>query len=454
MAIAPERAPRSTHAAPLLGNPFRSPTQRLMGWMIQMIQWFTRSRPRWVAIGLSWLLGCLLGLGWLLGSIDLARSQSLPELRQQQQQLEQQRQTVKEQRQTVKQQQQATQEQMKTLEQSLDRTEAESDRTQSRLDGAVDQLAILERDLALAEQNYQRKRLAIVARLRFLQQQSPQWGLAALLQSKSIEQFFDHQHRLQAVYGADRRQLKELDRAADQLSLQRSQWQERRRELASLSQDLSLEELELRRRTQAEQARAAALRADQARLQTEQAQLDRDSANLTRLIQQRITEQQQAEAIARLNRMAAFRVPGQFGSLNAGEPKILKLPGGILATPVDALITSGFGWRVHPILGYGRRHNGIDFGAAYGTTVRSAHGGTVVVAGSFGGYGNTVVIDRGDGLSTLYGHNSELYVRVGQTVQKGEAIAAVGSTGLSTGPHLHFEVRENGDPVDPVPYLR
>jgi murein DD-endopeptidase MepM/ murein hydrolase activator NlpD len=78
----------------------------------------------------------------------------------------------------------------------------------------------------------------------------------------------------------------------------------------------------------------------------------------------------------------------------------------------------------------------------------------VVVAGSFGGYGNTVVIDRGDGLSTLYGHNSELYVRVGQTVQKGEAIAAVGSTGLSTGPHLHFEVRENGNPVDPVPYLR
>lgn len=417
----------------------------------------SRRSPRWWwVLRAAWLLVCglVLGLGLLTIGVERARSQSLPELRQRQQQLEQQRQSLKEQQKATQQQQQNTQKTVETLQQSLEKTEQVADRTQNQLDAAIDQLAVLERDLALAEQNYQRKRLAMVARLRFLQQQSKQWGLAALLQSKSLEQFFDRQHRLQAVYGADRARLRDLDRAADQLSLQRSQWQERRRSLASLSQDLSVDELELRQKTKAERDRAAALQADQARLASDQAQLDRDSANLTRLIQQRITEQQQAEAIARLNRMAALRIPGQFGSPSAGEPKILKLPGGILATPVEALITSGFGWRVHPILGYGRQHNGIDFGASYGTTVRSAHAGTVVVAGTFGGYGNTVVIDRGDGLSTLYGHNSELYVRVGQTVQKGEAIAAVGSTGLSTGPHLHFEVRENGNPVDPVPYLR
>lgn len=444
MAIAPERTAQSDSSPPGDGS------QSLGMWLRHQQR---RSRR---VLRAAWLLVCslVLGLGLLTIGMDRARSQSLPELRQQQQQLEQQRQSLKEQQKATQQQQQNTQKTVKTLQQSLEKTEQAVDRTQSQLDSAIDQLAVLERDVALAEQNYQRKRLAVVARLRFLQQQSKQWGLAALLQSKSLEQFFDRQHRLQAVYAADRARLRDLDRAADQLSLQRSQWQERRRSLASLSQDLSVDELELRQKTKAERDRAAALQADQARLASDQAQLDRDSANLARLIQQRITEQQQAEAIARLNRMAALRIPGQFGSLNASEPKILKLPGGILATPVEALITSGFGWRVHPILGYGRQHNGLDFGASYGTTVRSAHTGTVVVAGTFGGYGNTVVIDRGDGLSTLYGHNSEVYVRVGQTVQKGEAIAAVGSTGLSTGPHLHFEVRENGNPVDPVPYLR
>ncbi len=440
MAIAPEHTAQSHPSRP--GTLPREPAHRSPLWR------------RVLRAGLTVVCGLAVGWGLLTIGMDSARSQSLPELRQQQEQLKQQRQTLQEQQKATQQQQKTTEQTVETLQQSLKQTEQAADRTQSQLDAAIDQLAVLERDVALAEQTYQRKRLAVVARLRFLQQQSKQWGLAALLQSKSLEQFFDRQHRLQAVYAADRTRLRDLDRAADQLSLQRSQWQERRRELASLSQDLSVDELELRQKTKAERDRAAALQADQARLQTDQAQLDRDSANLTRLIQQRITEQQQAEAIARLNRMAALRIPGQFGLPNASEPKILKLPGGILATPVEALITSGFGWRVHPILGYGRQHNGIDFGASYGTTVRSAHTGTIVVAGSFGGYGNTVVIDRGDGLSTLYGHNSELYVRVGQTVQKGEAIAAVGSTGMSTGPHLHFEVRENGNPVDPVPYLR
>ncbi|TAD77145.1 MAG: peptidase M23 [Oscillatoriales cyanobacterium] len=402
-----------------------------------------------IALGLALLL-----LGWPgVGGLLPARSQSLPDLRQQQEQLNQQRQDLRRQQQQLQQQQQQTRQQVDKLQRSLQQTEQTADRTQTQLGSALDQLAALERDLALAEQGYQHKRLAVVARLRFLQQQSKQWGLAVLLQSKSIEQFLDRQQRLQAVYGADRRQLRELDQAADRLSFQRSQWQERRRELANLSQDLSVEELQLRQKTQLEQARVAQIQRDRLQADEQQAQLDRDSANLARLIRQRITEQQQAEAVARLSRLAALRVPGVPGQPDSNEPKILKLPGGILATPVNAIVTSGFGWRVHPILGYGRQHNGLDFGASYGTTIRAAHAGTVVVAGSFGGYGNSVVLDRGDGLSTLYGHASEVYVRVGQTVQKGEAIAAVGSTGLSTGPHLHFEVRENGNPVDPLPYL-
>jgi murein DD-endopeptidase MepM/ murein hydrolase activator NlpD len=116
-------------------------------------------------------------------------------------------------------------------------------------------------------------------------------------------------------------------------------------------------------------------------------------------------------------------------------------------------ITSVFGWRTHPILGYERFHAGLDIGADYGTLIHAADSGTVILAGWYGGYGNTVIIDHGGGITSLYAHASELYVHEGQTLQRGQAIAAVGSSGLSTGPHLHFEVRENGEPTDPMNYL-
>ena len=126
---------------------------------------------------------------------------------------------------------------------------------------------------------------------------------------------------------------------------------------------------------------------------------------------------------------------------------------GLFAFPSNAPTSSPFGWRVHPILGYRRFHAGLDFAASYGSTIRAADSGTVIFAGWYGGYGRTVIINHGGGITTLYGHASELYVSEGQTVQRGQAIASVGSTGLSTGPHLHFEVRRNGTPVNPADYL-
>jgi murein DD-endopeptidase MepM/ murein hydrolase activator NlpD len=126
---------------------------------------------------------------------------------------------------------------------------------------------------------------------------------------------------------------------------------------------------------------------------------------------------------------------------------------GQLIPPSDASISSNFGWRVHPILGDSRFHSGIDFGDDYGSTIRAADNGVVIFAGWYGGYGNAVIINHGEGITTLYAHLSKIDVSEGQKVQVGEAIAAVGSTGLSTGPHLHFEVRKDGEPVDPMDYL-
>ena len=126
---------------------------------------------------------------------------------------------------------------------------------------------------------------------------------------------------------------------------------------------------------------------------------------------------------------------------------------GTMTWPAEGEITSPFGWRVHPIFGTQRLHTGIDIGADYGDAIRAADGGVVIHADWMGGYGNAVIIDHGNGISTLYAHNSQLLVDEGQTVAKGQTVARCGSTGYSTGPHLHFEVRQNGSPVNPLNYL-
>ncbi|MGC1379461.1 MAG: peptidoglycan DD-metalloendopeptidase family protein [Candidatus Baltobacteraceae bacterium] len=126
---------------------------------------------------------------------------------------------------------------------------------------------------------------------------------------------------------------------------------------------------------------------------------------------------------------------------------------GTFAWPVTGTITSPFGWRSNPFGGSPEFHQGLDIAAPTGTTVTAAAGGTVIMAQWYGGYGNYILIDHGGGYSTGYGHLSAIFVANGQSVQRGQAIGAVGSTGQSTGPHLHFEVRINGKPVDPAPRL-
>jgi len=126
---------------------------------------------------------------------------------------------------------------------------------------------------------------------------------------------------------------------------------------------------------------------------------------------------------------------------------VQRLSGAGFMWPVNAPITSPFGWR------WGRMHEGIDLGAPYGSPIAAAAAGVVIYAGWEGGYGNLTVIDHGGGLATAYGHQSRIAVSVGQNVAQGEIIGYVGSTGHSTGPHLHFEVRVNGQAVDPLGYL-
>ena len=129
--------------------------------------------------------------------------------------------------------------------------------------------------------------------------------------------------------------------------------------------------------------------------------------------------------------------------------------GGILAWPVPGYtrITSKYSMRVHPITGQYKLHTGIDIGAPEGANFIAANDGIVIKAGENVAYGNMVIVDHGGGITTLYAHGSQILVEVGQVVRRGEAVLKVGSTGYSTGPHAHFEVRINGVTTDPFPYI-
>ena len=147
-----------------------------------------------------------------------------------------------------------------------------------------------------------------------------------------------------------------------------------------------------------------------------------------------------SKQVEQMIRNSAYRMPATAGT------------GGMI-WPLSGPITSEFGWRVHPIFGTSRFHSGLDIGGDYGLPICAAQSGVVSHAGWISGYGNTVMIEHGGGIVTLYGHNQSLAVSVGQQVSQGEVIAYCGSTGNSTGPHCHFEVRQNGEPVSPWGYL-
>lgn len=167
---------------------------------------------------------------------------------------------------------------------------------------------------------------------------------------------------------------------------------------------------------------------------------DRDTAE--RAYQELVEASKQVEQMIRQSR---YQVSGGQGN---GKST------GTMIWPISGPITSPFGWRTHPIFGTSIFHSGIDIGGDYGMEVVAADGGVVIYAGWISGYGNAVIIDHGNGVSSLYGHNQSLVVREGQSVSQGQLISYCGSTGNSTGPHVHFEVRENGSPVSPYNYLR
>jgi len=170
------------------------------------------------------------------------------------------------------------------------------------------------------------------------------------------------------------------------------------------------------------------------------------SATLASIRDDRASTLAEIDALEEQSAVLAERIR-QAQQQASSVPVVVPSGSGVLGWPVSGPVTSGFGLR------WGRMHEGIDIAVAEGTPVRAAGAGTVIYAGWMGGYGNLVVVDHGNGLSTAYAHNSSLGVGVGQSVTAGQVVSYSGNTGNSTGPHVHFEVRVNGSAVDPLGYL-
>ncbi|MDZ8079190.1 MAG: peptidoglycan DD-metalloendopeptidase family protein [Nostoc sp. DcaGUA01] len=383
---------------------------------------------------LSVAFGCICWVCLALIPVQANSTQSIDTLRQQQQQMNQQHQSVVNERDRLTNLQQEAQKHLTGLNQNLQTTDSYIQESESRLQLATQRLQQLETDLAIAQRSYETRQIATVARLRYLQRSPASQGWAVLLQSQNISDFISRRHQLKLVYRADQQILVKLNAQANLINQQKTGVEEQKNEIALIREQLLAQKADYQTQAESQSELIQRLNSDRLALEAAQNQLERESQYLEVLIQQKVAE---AAAQAKTNSRTSIIIQGT----------------GMFAYPSDAPTSSPFGWRMHPVLGYRRFHAGMDFAASYGSTIRAADSGTVIFAGWYGGYGRAVIIDHGKGITTLYGHTSELYVTDGQGVERGQAIAAVGSTGLSTGPHLHFEVRRNGSPVNPADYL-
>lgn len=303
-----------------------------------------------------------------------------------------------------------------TSEQRLARLAAELRRVRRREEAAAAALARAEISLA-------RQRSMLGDRVRDAHRLGRAGYLDVVVGATSFPEFVARARMVSAIIHQDARLIRTYAADRDETAQLREQLEAQREQVRLL-----MRETEERQRVLAEQGaekRAILGRIMRERATTEQAvrELEEDSAQLASLIQRL----QGAAGLAGRRGLTAF------------------------ALPLRGPLTSRFGLRVHPLFGRRHFHTGVDIAASRGTPVRAADEGTVLFAGWYGGYGKLVVIDHGQGVSTLYGHLSEILVTAGQRVARNHLIGKVGSTGYSTGPHLHFEVRRNGKPIDPLP---
>lgn len=298
---------------------------------------------------------------------------------------------------------------MEALTSSIEEQQAEIDKLQRTMEQKQAEINEAERDIEETKQSIEERKDGLNNRLRTMYKNGSVGFLDVLLGSNSISEFISNLEMIQRIYENDQDTLATLE--------------EQHRVLEEKQAALKTEKAELSQQKAVAEEKESALQSDKDSLQ---AKLDELNAEADKV----------SSEIAGLQDHDKVYTGGKF-----------------IWPTTSTYITSPFGFRIHPVTGAYTGHTGVDIGVGMGSPVYAAASGTVIVAGRYGGYGYAVVIDHGSGISTLYGHNSSVSVSVGQNVKQGQVVASSGSTGISTGPHLHFEVRVNGAYVDPMSYF-
>jgi len=312
---------------------------------------------------------------------------------------------------------------LKAVESNLRAARGRLISTKVRLAATQAELHRANQNLQAAQARLRQHRAAASERLVDIYEQGPVRYLDVVTSAVSFSDFANRLYLLQLVVDQDLRLMQAMEQDRARIGSYRRQVQSKERGVAALEVAVARKHEEFVDRRQ-EQARLVSDLAQQrAYWERALAQMEQDSRDIAA----QIRRYQHTQGRAR------YSTPWR----------------GSFMRPVPGGITSGFGYRMHPILGVRKMHTGVDISAATGTPIHAGDAGTVIWAGRRGGYGLCVVIDHGGGMSTVYGHCSRLACGVGQEVGKGQVIGYVGSTGLSTGPHLHFEVRRNGSPIAP-----
>ena len=329
---------------------------------------------------------------------------------------------------------------MKEIDEKLAVIENELHVTGATLDETLLRLEAAELELDSAREDYDRQLETFKIRVRVLHEQGQISYLEVLFNASSFQDFITRLEYINIIAVHDQQMTDRLLESERQIAQKLEDINRDKNLVEALRYKLMMDQEQYEHALDEANAYFAVLFADE-NFYSAQLLLEKEEANRAQAAYTTAQREEDARRAAEAARRLAANPPVEYNG-------VFRWP-----APNYKTISSPYGNRRHPISGRSEHHNGVDISSNSGNSLLAAESGTVIFAAYNGGMGNTVIIDHGDGLGTLYGHASRILVTVGQRVTQGQEIAKVGSTGIATGPHLHFEVHENGKHVNPRSYL-
>ncbi len=372
-------------------------------------------------------LVCLFAL--LIGAMPLAYSQ--PANANTAKQVEQKRAVAKQQIHKLKLLEKIETNKLYKNQRNLERTEQTLNENKAQYQSAQEELVSLESKLQKLTSDYKALQNATNKRIVQIFKTKRKSYVEFLLSSKNVNNFLDRLYFENIVMKQDRDNIRKMQRQTRKIIEVKRQIEMQKRYLASSIKSIDREQKNI------------------------QDAISQNEKMIYKLKTDRATWEKAERDLARQSREIADMINKQTVKAEKNQQKI-SVSGGFIR-PVGGPVTSPFGWRVHPIFKRKIFHSGVDLGMPMNASVKAANSGKVIFVGWYGGYGKVVIIDHGriNGVptTTLYAHLNSYRVSVGSTVVRGQVIANVGTTGYSTGPHLHFEVRQNGNPTNPFNFV-